>query len=172
MSEHELSAVPRQARSFQGHRAGIVSRVAAAAVDTIAVVVAVLVGYLAVAGVQFLVKPRDFHFHGLGPEGTLLVGAVVLVGYLTAAWAIGGRTYGDLLMGLRVVTTRGHRLSWIRAAIRAVLYLVVPLGLLWVAIDRRGRSLQDIVLRTAVVYDWQPHDRRVGPPPPIRPPPM
>jgi hypothetical protein len=28
-------------------------------------------------------------------------------------------------------------------------------GLGWAVIDRRRRSLQDIVLRTTVVYDWR-----------------
>jgi uncharacterized RDD family membrane protein YckC len=157
MSDHHVSAVPRQARPFQGHPAGVVSRVVAATVDTIAVAAALLVGYLAVAGMRFLIKPRDFSFPELGPTGSLLVGGLMLGCYLTVAWALGGRTYGNLLMGLRVVTVRGDRVGWLRAAARAGCYLAVPVGLLWVAVDRRGRSVQDLVLRTAVVYDWQQH---------------
>ena len=29
------------------------------------------------------------------------------------------------------------------------------IGLLWVALSRENRSVQDLVLRTSVVYDWQ-----------------
>jgi hypothetical protein len=32
--------------------------------------------------------------------------------------------------------------------------VVFPIGLFWVVINRHRRSIQDIVLRTEVVYDW------------------
>jgi len=35
-----------------------------------------------------------------------------------------------------------------------------PIGLFWVVVDPRQRSLQDRVLATSVVYDWQPHKHR------------
>jgi uncharacterized RDD family membrane protein YckC len=157
VSEHELSAIPRQARPFQGHHAGVVTRCVAAAVDTALVVVVLLVAYAVVAGVRFLLDPRSFHLPGLRLDTGVTVGAIVLGCYLTAAWALSGRTYGDLLMGLRVDTVRGDGLGWLRSAGRAVAYLALPVGLLWVAVDPRSRSLQDLVLRTVVVYDWQPH---------------
>jgi uncharacterized RDD family membrane protein YckC len=83
------------------------------------------------------------------------VGAAVAstVGYLSAAWAISGRTCGALLMGLRVVGP-GGRLRPAVALLRAVLCVLFPVGLLWCAVNARNRSLQDIVLRTSVVYDW------------------
>ena len=34
--------------------------------------------------------------------------------------------------------------------------MLFPLGLLWCAVDGSRRSVQDVVLRTTVVYDWQP----------------
>ena len=157
MSEHELSAIPRQARPFQGHHAGVVTRCVAAAVDTALVAVVLLGAYAVVAGVRFLLNPRHFHLPDLPLDGSVAVGAVVLGCYLTAAWALSGRTYGDLLMGLRVVTVQGDGVGWLRAAGRAAAYLVLPIGLLWVAVDPHCRSLQDLVLRTVVVYDWQPH---------------
>jgi uncharacterized RDD family membrane protein YckC len=159
MSDHELSAVPREARAFQGHAAGIVTRLAAAAVDTAVVGVALLGAYLCYAGLRFLVDPRGFTFPDLRLFVSLLVGAVVLGLYLTTAWASGGRTYGNLLMGLRVVSVlgvRGGDVGWVRALLRATLYVLFPVGLLWIVVDPRQRSLQDRVCATAVVYDWQP----------------
>jgi uncharacterized RDD family membrane protein YckC len=41
------------------------------------------------------------------------------------------------------------------ALLRALACVLFPLGLLWVAFSRDLRSVQDIVLRTSVVYDWQ-----------------
>jgi uncharacterized RDD family membrane protein YckC len=59
-------------------------------------------------------------------------------------------------MGLRVVSYRGGRMTLPGALLRAVFCAAVPIGLLWVAVSRENRSLQDVVLRTSVVYDWQP----------------
>ena len=121
----------------------------------------VLVGaYLGWAGFLFLVDPRGFTFPDFRLFASLLVGAVVLGLYLTAAWAIGGRTYGNLLMGLRVVGVFGGDVGWIRAALRAAFYVLFPIGLFWVVLDPRQRSVQDRVLATAVVYDWKPRRRR------------
>ena len=76
--------------------------------------------------------------------------------YLAFAWWIGGRTLGDRVMGLQVVTSRGGRLRFPRSLVRALLCAVFPVGLLWCAVDPARRSLQDIVLRTSVVYNWLP----------------
>jgi hypothetical protein len=40
------------------------------------------------------------------------------------------------------------------ALLRAVLCVLFPIGLFWVAVSRANRSAQDVVLRYAVVYDW------------------
>ena len=158
--DHELSAIPREARAFQGQRAGIVTRFVAAAVDA-GLVALVLVGaYLGWAGLLFLIDPRSFTFPDFRLFASLLVGAVVLGLYLTAAWAVSGRSYGNLLMGLRVVGVFGGDVGWLRAALRATFYVLFPIGLFWVVLDPRQRSIQDRVLATAVVYDWKPRRRR------------
>ena len=51
----------------------------------------------------------------------------------------------------------GGTVNWPIAVPRALLYLVFPVGLLWILVDRRNRSLQDLVLRTTVIYDWRQH---------------
>ena len=160
MPEHELSAVPREARAFQGHRAGIVTRVAAAAIDAALVALVLLGAYLGYAGLRFLLDPRHFTFPDASLFRSLVVGAVVMALYLTVAWAMTGRTYGNVLMGLRVTGVLGGDVGWVRAALRAAFYVLLPIGLFWVVVDRRQRSIQDRVLATAVVYDWQPHQRR------------
>lgn len=156
MSDPRLSPVPREARPFQGHRAGIVSRALAAALDTVLAVLALVVGYLAWAGVRFLVSPRRFTF----PEPSLLlsVGSLLalLTVYLALTWTLSGRSYGALVLGLRVVDRHGGRVGVGVAVVRAGVSVLVPLGLLWVAVSGRNRSLADVLLRTAVVYDWRP----------------
>jgi hypothetical protein len=41
----------------------------------------------------------------------------------------------------------------LHAAARAFFCTVFPLGLLWVLVSQRNHSVQDVLLRTAVVYD-------------------
>jgi uncharacterized RDD family membrane protein YckC len=63
-----------------------------------------------------------------------------------------------------VVDRFGRRLSLRRALARAVLYVLFPAGLLWVLASRRNASVQDLVLGTAVVYDWAYHPADESPP--------
>jgi uncharacterized RDD family membrane protein YckC len=161
MTEHELSAIPREARAFQGQTAGVVTRVVAAVIDVPLVAVVLVSAYLGVVGLRFLLDPR--HFSWPNPSFLFFLGAmaVLMMLYLTVSWALGGRTFGDMLMGLRVVSAGGGRIGWMRSSARAVAYIILPIGLLWSAIDRRSRSVQDLVLWTAVVYDWRPRSGHV-----------
>lgn len=158
MTEGGLSPIPREARRYQGRRAGLVSRLAAATIDVLLVVLVLLAGYAAVTGLLFFARPKGFRF----PEPSLIVSLgslfVVLVAYLAMSWRIRGRTYGCLVMGLRVVGPRGRNMRLSLAIVRALLYAAFPIGLLWVAASRENRSIQDMLLRTAVIYDWRPGD--------------
>ena len=156
MTEHELSAIPREARPFQGRRAGVVTRLVASAIDVPLVALALVAAYVGAAGVHFLVDPRGFRWPNPSFISFLGAMAVVMALYLAVAWAIGGRTFGDMLMGLRVVRAGGQPIGWFLSGARAIAYVLLPIGLLWSAVDRRSRSLQDVVLWTAVVYDWRP----------------
>lgn len=164
MTEGGVSPIPREARPYQGHRAGLVTRVVAATVDALVVGAMLLIGYAGLAGLVFLVDPRNFSF----PDPSLLLSMtaafVVLVLYLAASWSVTGRTYGCHVMGLRVVSRRGRRLRPDVALLRAFLCAVFPIGLLWCAGSRANRSVQDVLLRTSVIYDWQPRSPWPGPP--------
>jgi uncharacterized RDD family membrane protein YckC len=87
---------------------------------------------------------------------------VIAIGYLTCGWTWTGRTVGKQVAGLRVVDRSGRRLSAIRALPRAVLCVLFPAGLLWILVSRRNASVQDVVVGSAVIYDW-----RYRPPPEI-----
>ena len=133
--------------------AGIVTRILAALID--GVVVAALTGAVfgAVVAGLFVVNPVSFRWpHGLLAEASLVTVGVA-VGYLTVGWAIAGRTVGGAVLGVRVVANGGGRLGWTRSACRALLCVLVPLGLLWAAVSARRRSVQDLVVRSTVLYD-------------------
>ena len=150
------ATVPAQARDFQGQRAGIVTRVAAAAVDFLIVIVAICLVYGGIALATFIVRPRSFHWPSNIGWTLPVVYLVLLTAYLAFSWAGTGRTYGAALLGVRVVNHNGATMRLPAAILRAVLCVVFPIGLLWVAISSANRSIQDVIFRTSVIYDWSP----------------
>jgi uncharacterized RDD family membrane protein YckC len=160
MTEEDLTLIPREARRYQGHRAGLVSRFVANTLDALVVTVVVLAGYVGLNGFLFLLDPRGFEFTDLSVLLSLTVMFFVLVLYLTACWATTGRTYGAHVMGLRVVSRRGRRLGPLVALGRAAFCAIFPIGLMWCAVSLNNRSVQDVVLRTSVIYDWRPRAAR------------
>jgi uncharacterized RDD family membrane protein YckC len=155
-AEGAPSAVPREARPYQGHRAGMVTRTIAAAVDAAVVVLVVTIGLLSVNGLSFVLDPRGFRVVGASQEVLVEVALGTAIVYLTGTWAVMGRSYGCRLMGLRIVDRRGRSPRLMRALLRATFCVFFPLGLLWCGIGRSRKSVQDLVLGTSVVYDWMP----------------
>ncbi|MGY1736107.1 RDD family protein [Geodermatophilus sp. SYSU D00684] len=147
---------PAEHAGPRGGRAGLVTRALASVVDLLVVALLVVGGYAAVAAARFLVNPAGFSFPAPSSSTLLSWALGVLAVYLAVTWADAGRTYGDRLLGLRVGDDRGDRLGWGRSAVRAVLCVAFPVGLLWVLVSRGNRSVQDLVLRTSVVYDRPP----------------
>ncbi|MEV6267309.1 RDD family protein [Kribbella sp. NPDC051936] len=150
-----LGSVPAEARPFQGRPAGLVTRTAAGVVDVIVVLALLMIGYLAINGALFVADPRHFHFVSVSSVVSRTVGLCLLIGYLAVAWWLNGRTYGCRVMGLRVIAAKGGRVRPLVALVRAVICVVFPIGLLLCLFGRRRRSLPDLLLRTAVVYDWR-----------------
>jgi uncharacterized RDD family membrane protein YckC len=157
--------LPAEARAIQRMPAGLVSRVFAGIID---------LAFVAVAVGGALVARSLWRFFFDGSETVELwwpsqldlaaLGGVLLFLYLTSGWARTGRTVGKRILGLAVVNSAGGPVSWPVAGLRAIGYVVFPLGLLWVGVSGSNRSIQDLLLRTAVVYDWRGarHARRVS----------
>jgi uncharacterized RDD family membrane protein YckC len=110
---------------------------------------------LLLAGVaRYLLTGPPFGVPGLRPWLSGPLGALLAVAYLAAGWTTTGRTPGKQLAGLRVVDRGGRLLRPGRAVLRALLCVLFPAGLLWVLVSRSNASLQDLVVRSAVLYDW------------------
>ena len=140
------------------HRtAGIVTRLLAAGIDVVAVLLMMVSLYFGLAGLRFLWSPAAFRWPSPSLLHSVLLASVLAFWYFAVAWATTGRTYGAAVLGLRVLS-RDHRvLGWIRAGVRAVACVVFPAGLLWVTVSRHRRSVQDVLVRSVVVYDWYHH---------------
>jgi uncharacterized RDD family membrane protein YckC len=156
-----VDPIPHQARPYQGHPAGVVTRLVAAVLDCFVVGIILACLYLGWAGLLLLIEGRNFTFPHAGLFFTLTAAFVVSFFYLTIFWALTGRTYGDVVMGLRVQRSNGRRLRLFGAALRAAFCLVFPIGILWVPVSRGNKSLQDAVLTTRVIYDWKPRAPRI-----------
>jgi uncharacterized RDD family membrane protein YckC len=134
--------------------AGLVSRLAALALDGLAITVAVLaVSSLPVVTWES-VSPRG------APEW--LAGLCTVIAwltpwaYFTVLWWLGGQTVGDFVLGVVVEHRDGHRMSLLHSAVRAAVGLALApiwlIGLLAVLWDRRRRAWHDVLLRTDVRY--------------------
>jgi uncharacterized RDD family membrane protein YckC len=144
-------------QALQGRPAGLVSRSLADLVDLVLVMAAVLLVYLSVAAVRFFRSPLRFRWPEVSGLVLTAFGFGLLIVYLAAAWSGTGRSAGKQVMGLRVERFDGTRLGFGQAFVRAVLCSAFPVGLALLVFNGRSASLQDLIVRTKVVYDWVPH---------------
>ena len=152
-----VSPVPREARVYQGRQAGIVTRTLSSVIDAVVTALIVAALYLAWSGLAFVTDPTGFRFPRPSFGLVLGVGLGTLGLYLAMCWWVIGRTYGGQVMGLRVVGRRGARPSLPVALLRAAMCVLFPIGLFWVVVSARNKSVQDLVVRTSVIYDWEPN---------------
>ena len=157
-----MSRLIRNARAqeLQGRRAGMGSRALADAVD-VGIAFAL---YLVISGAVNLAWDLFFsaRIELTKPPGWVTGTAVfaVLVIYLALGWGSTGRTVGKQLMGLRVVRADTRVLRPRQALGRALLCAMFYPGLLLAMVHRRNQSLQDLICKTVVVYDWIPEAGR------------
>ncbi|MFD7709632.1 RDD family protein [Streptomyces sp. NPDC059785] len=146
-------SAPREA--YRGGTAGIVSRALAGAVDALVVAGAGVLVHGGVGCVRLIVSGPPFRFPDYPAWLTGVYGWALAVLYLAGGWATAGYTVGNRLLGLRVTGRTGRPLGVARALLRAALCVAFPLGLLWVPLSRRDASVQDLLLASAVHYDWR-----------------
>ena len=149
-----FDTIPAEARAFHGETAGLITRTFANVIDVLVAAVIVVAGYFGVSGVLFLRRGASFTFPTVSYATAYWAGFAVLVAYFAWSWATTGRTVGGRVLGLRVHRKDGSRVGAWRALIRALLCAGFPLLLIWVAIDGKRRSVQDLIVGTRVVYDW------------------
>ncbi len=146
-----------------GQPAGIVSRGSAALVDFGVVWVISGAITLSINLVQSVLgNDSADNGYDLSAIGALLAGAALLFLYVAICWIVGGRTLGQLLLGLRVRRVGGARIGFLQAIARAWMATYVLPLLFWSIISRRSAAVWDVVLQTEVVYDWtkaEPHPK-------------
>jgi hypothetical protein len=133
--------------------AGLVSRLAALAVDVMLLTVAISLGTtLAIAGWKTVIGPPPTPV----TAAVAAAAAIAPATYFTVAWWIAGRTAGQVLFGIRVTDNVGLPLHLPRALTRAVVGLALApvwlVGMVGVLLDGRRRAWHDRLLRTTVRY--------------------
>jgi uncharacterized RDD family membrane protein YckC len=145
----------RLGRAAAPEYAGIATRGAALAIDSLAV----LAIFTSASAVLALIASLVGGIRPAWVAGSLLAIGWVLVagGYFTLFWSAAGQTPGMRLLRLRVRRADGGGLSALRAAVRVVglALAIIPLfaGFLPALVDRRRRALPDYLAGTVVRYD-------------------
>lgn len=132
--------------------AGLVSRALAAGTDLLVAAAIMAAGAGATVFGLFVLDVRNVDLSSSAWWFTTTAFLAICVLYLTVCWSVTGRTVGCVVMHLRVTGRRGQTLHLLRAVARAVCCTFFPVGLLWVAVSRERRSLQDLVIGSRVVY--------------------
>jgi uncharacterized RDD family membrane protein YckC len=149
---------------LQGHYAGIATRMAAFAVDVVAVVLIFALAGQALDYVVSTIFGSDFRLRDSTVLSDVLL-ALWAFAYFAYPLSIGGRTPGMGLVGLEVVRSDGRALDN-RHAILRVLALLLSIVFFWLAVilvlvRRDRRTIHDLIGDTAVVYSWDARGARL-----------
>lgn len=146
-----------------GQYAGPVTRAVAYLVDVAVSVIAFEVTLAVVLYLLDLVTHADVQTGDLPTWLTASMFGLWLWVYFGGSWAASGKTLGMSLLGVCVVSGDGSPLErWrglLRAPALAISLLTFGIGLIGIVIGRRHRGLQDVLVGSVVVYDW---DARVA----------
>ncbi|UCG24290.1 MAG: RDD family protein [Chloroflexota bacterium] len=144
-----------------GQYAGFVSRLLALIVDVGIVVIVLALGSSLLTTAIDVLGLQEWFDSTIGLISSLLAvvnGIAIVVGYLVLFWLLTGQTLGMMLMGLRVVSLDGGRVTLWRAILRIIGFLLFAviflIGFLWVLGDDKRQALHDKLAGTLVVYSW------------------
>ncbi|MEI7745964.1 MAG: RDD family protein [Actinomycetota bacterium] len=152
----------QQEQSRRGHYAGPLSRLVAFALD-IGALWGIFV--LATASINFALVLVTGHQFALQRTRWYLVVALAIWGFVYFAYqfALGGKTLGMALMGLRVASLDGADITRRQAILRTlclpISLLPFGLGFLGLIFGRQRRGLHDLAASTTVLINW---DAEVG----------
>jgi uncharacterized RDD family membrane protein YckC len=155
---------PERDSGLQGHYAGIMTRAAAFVIDIAVIVLAFAVAGQALDYFVAAVFDADFSL-----KSTSVVPDLLLYGwgflYFVYPLALGGRTPGMAVLGLKVVRADGAELGTRHAVIRVLAlplsFLLLWFGIILIVLRRDRRALHDLIANSAVVYSWDARSARL-----------
>ena len=156
---------PAAAReSLQGHYAGFASRFASFVVDLIVVTGIFMLVLAAINFAASVITGKDIAFN----RGNLWVVIAYLIWgfvYFAHFWGLNGRTAGEAMFGVQVLTDEGADVTLRRAALRTLVFplsfLILGLGFVGILVGEQRRALHDVIAGTVVVYSWDARAARL-----------
>jgi uncharacterized RDD family membrane protein YckC len=160
----KASASPADLVTYQSHYAGAVTRFAAYAIDITVASAAFSLGLAAISyGVQ-VITGHQVHWNRSNIVVAICYFAWLGI-YFAYSWAVGGRTFGMAVLGIRVVHADGTILSPRRALVRTLAFplsfLLLGLGFLGILVGREHRALHDVIAGSVVIYSWDARAARL-----------
>ena len=156
---------PAAARdSFQGHYAGLATRLAAFVADVVVLtgIFMLVLAAINIAASILTGKSIDFNRSDAWVVIAYLVWGFI---YFAHFWGLNGRTAGGALFGVQVLTGDGGDVSGRRAVGRTLAFplsfLILGLGFLGILLGDRRRALHDVIAGTVVVYSWDARAARL-----------
>ena len=137
--------------------AGFASRTVALSIDAAILALSVSLTVFFMSSISSLIhlslEPRRDAWAAIAVSA---IGVVLTIGYNIVSWSLTGRTPGKAIMGIRVVSQDGGRVSVGKASLRLLGYLLssLPLGagFGWVLVDDQRLAWHDHLAGTRVVY--------------------
>jgi uncharacterized RDD family membrane protein YckC len=149
---------------LQGHYAGITTRAGAFVID---IAIVVLLFSVTGSAIDYLITALfdpDFSLKSTSVVPDLLLVLWALL-YFSYPVAIGGRTLGMAILGLKVVRADGDDVDGWHALLRAIAlplsFLLLWFGILLIVLRRDRRALHDLIASTSVVYSWDARSARL-----------
>ena len=156
---------PARPANLRGRAAGSVTRLAAFITDIIIISILIraagwfLEDVRPATGIKIYLPEITEAVGSTAPtQLTVLAGLLIATSYVLFFWTMAGQTPGKALLGLRIVTRDGGRLSFWRSLVRFFGYWLSSLffgaGFLWASIDNYREGWHDKLAGTTVVYAW------------------
>ena len=159
------SRPPAAAReSLQGHYAGFASRFASFVADLVVVTGIFMLVLAAINFAASILTGKEIAFNR---SNTWVVVAYLVWGFIYFAyfWGLNGRTAGEALFGVQVMTDEGGDVSFRRAVLRTLAFplslVILGLGFLGILLGEQRRALHDVIAGTVVVYSWDARAARL-----------
>jgi uncharacterized RDD family membrane protein YckC len=157
-------ASPERLVGLQGTYAGFMTRLGGCLIDIVAIFAVFSLAGHVVEYVASAVFGASFELADWPVvSGLMLAGWAFF--YCAYPLAVGGRTFGMAVVGLRAVRADGRDLDTRGAVLRVLAFplsfLLFGFGFLLVLLKRDRRALHDLVAGTAVVYAWDARAARL-----------
>jgi uncharacterized RDD family membrane protein YckC len=163
-SDEILDSGEHQDNTYFGYFAGFINRISAKFLDLFIVGIMLNIGIWFIRNSAVLLNAfrTDINFFDLDltqPIIISIIGAAMFAFYNALLWTLFGSTFGQALLGIRVLTKDGSLPGPIRSFLRATLGIAIAvtifiLTFFFIVFDKRRRSIHDRLFGTVVVYTW------------------